>query len=287
MSKNSKTSGSIMVGLLIFLTAAFWGLGGDRAVEDKIIPTPETADMSETPPSSTAIETPLETPPEISPATNDPKADSNVYKVIKVVDGDTLAVDIAGHSTTVRMIGVDTPETVDPRKPVQCFGVEASNKSKTALSGQSVKLEFDPSQGKLDKYGRLLAYVFLPDGTNWNDRLIRDGYAHEYTYRLPYKYQTQFKEAEKFARENDKGLWGPGVCDLSAPAPAPAPVKTASPAAPTNSSEYLCGGDIYNCTSFATHTEAQAAYESCGGVNNDVHGLDRDKDGLACETLPN
>lgn len=135
------------------------------------------------------------------------------YSVTKVVDGDTFKVSIDGSEKTVRLIGLDTPETVDPRKPVQCFGTEASNKAKNLLSGKKVKLEADSSQGNLDKYGRLLRYAFLEDGTLFNKWMIANGYGHEYTYNLPYKYQAEFEEAERLARENKLGLWADGVCD--------------------------------------------------------------------------
>ncbi|MDO8522286.1 MAG: thermonuclease family protein, partial [bacterium] len=129
------------------------------------------------------------------------------YPVTKVVDGDTVAVNINGKNATVRLIGLDTPETVDPRKPVQCFGEEASKKAKEILTGKSVRLETESSQGQLDKYGRLLAYIFLEDGTLFNQLMISEGFGHEYTYNLPYKYQKEFKQAEKTARENNRGLW--------------------------------------------------------------------------------
>jgi micrococcal nuclease len=135
-----------------------------------------------------------------------------LYKVDRVVDGDTVDVVIDGRVERVRLIGINTPETVHPSKPVECFGVEASNKAKNTLSGEKVFLEFDDTQGRLDKYGRFLAYVFLEDGTNFNLSMINDGYAYEYTYDLSYKYQSEFKAAEAFARENSKGLWG-SVCE--------------------------------------------------------------------------
>lgn len=119
------------------------------------------------------------------------------YNVIKVVDGDTLSVNIDGKTQTLRLIGIDTPETVHPSKPVECFGIEASNKAKQILNGQSVRIEKDQTQGDYDKYNRLLAYVFLRDGTNFNQMMIEEGYAYEYTYNLPYKYQFEFKQAEK------------------------------------------------------------------------------------------
>jgi micrococcal nuclease len=137
------------------------------------------------------------------------------YKVIKIVDGDTFDVSVSGRSERVRLIGVDTPELVDPRKPVQCFGREASNKTKEILTGKKVKLESDPTQGDKDKYGRLLRYVFLEDGTNFNKLLISEGFAHEYTYNLPYKYRDEFLAAEKFARENKLGLWAGNACSAT------------------------------------------------------------------------
>lgn len=134
------------------------------------------------------------------------------YRVVKVVDGDTIDVDIDGETSRLRLIGIDTPETVDPRKPVQCFGIAASNKAKELLSNRFVTLEADESQGNKDKYGRLLRYVFLPDGTNYGLFMISEGYAHEYTYNLPYKYQAEFKQAEIDAVNGNKGLWSPDTC---------------------------------------------------------------------------
>lgn len=134
------------------------------------------------------------------------------YPVDRVVDGDTLVLRIDGKNTTVRLIGLDTPEVVDPRKPVQCFGREASAYMKTLVSGAQVRVEKDPSQGDYDKYNRLLVYVFLSDGTNLNEKMIRDGYGHEYTYRLPYKYQTAFRQAEIEARGSQRGLWALDAC---------------------------------------------------------------------------
>lgn len=135
------------------------------------------------------------------------------YPVAKVVDGDTLDVVIDGKTERLRLIGIDTPEVVDPRKTVQCFGVEASNKAKSLLAGKRVSLEQDTSQGERDKYGRLLAYVFLEDGVNFNEYMIAEGYAHEYTYRIPYKYQVEFKAAQSRARDSQKGLWATSTCN--------------------------------------------------------------------------
>ena len=130
------------------------------------------------------------------------------YEVTKVADGDTFTIKVGEQSVTVRMIGIDTPETVDPRKVVQCFGKEASDKTKELILHKFVTLETDPTQGITDKFGRVLAYVYLPNSVSINEHLVENGYAHEYTYNLPYAKQAEFKEAEKEAREQKLGLWG-------------------------------------------------------------------------------
>ncbi len=135
--------------------------------------------------------------------------------LIRVIDGDTIDVFEGGEVVRVRLIGVDTPEVVDPRKPVQCFGEEASAKTREILALGVVRLVSDSTQGVYDKYQRRLAYVFTPDGTHLNHALIREGYAHEYTYRTPYEYQVDFKRAEREAREAKRGLWADGVCALN------------------------------------------------------------------------
>lgn len=132
--------------------------------------------------------------------------------VIRIVDGDTIVVETNGVQEKIRMIGVDTPEVTDPRKPVQCFGKEASVFTKDLLANMSVRMESDPTQGDRDKYGRLLRYVFLADGTLVNKLIIAEGYGHEYTYRIPYHYQADFKATELTTREQQKGLWAPDAC---------------------------------------------------------------------------
>lgn len=126
--------------------------------------------------------------------------------VTKVVDGDTIVVN---NSQTVRLIGIDTPETVDPRRPVGCFGKEASNETKSLLSGKEVILQKDVSE--TDKYKRLLRYVFLPlkGGQTLfvNDYLAREGFAKVLTYAPDVKYNEQFRQAEIEAREGERGLW--------------------------------------------------------------------------------
>lgn len=135
------------------------------------------------------------------------------YLVSKVVDGDTLKVSRNGKIETVRLIGVDTPEIVDPRKPIQCFAKEASEKMKQLVYNKKVRLEIDKTQGLTDKYKRLLRYVLLEDGTNINKLMVSEGFAHEYTHKIPYKFREEFKTAELNARNNNLGLWSPDTCN--------------------------------------------------------------------------
>jgi micrococcal nuclease len=128
------------------------------------------------------------------------------YAVSHVSDGDTFAVKMNGKSETVRMIGIDTPETKDPSTTVQCFGVAASNKTKELLAGKSVRLEADPQSDNRDKYQRLLRYVYLPDGTFLNQYLVEQGYAFAYTL-FPNSKLDQFRAWEQEARANNRGLW--------------------------------------------------------------------------------
>jgi micrococcal nuclease len=120
---------------------------------------------------------------------------------VRAIDGDTLVLD---GGERVRLIGVDTPETVDPRRPVQYFGKEASAFTGRLVEGKKVRLEF--GQESYDRYGRTLAYIFLEDGTFLNAEIIRQGYGHAYT-RFPFRYQADFLALERQAREQRRGLW--------------------------------------------------------------------------------
>lgn len=250
-----------------------------------------------TPPTTSIPPKVVEKPVVIAPT---PTPQEIYYVVAKVIDGDTLSIDMNGTKETLRLIGINTPETVDPRKPVECFGKEASAKANELLSGKRIRIEKDPTQGDRDKYGRLLAYVYREDGIFFNKKMIEEGYAYEYTYNLPYKYQAEFKEAQRMAEAGRKGLWASGVCETAQATPPPPPVASpvvapppptqTSPAPvppPASSGNYTCAYNAYNCPDFSTHAEAQAVFEACGGPASDIHGLDgNDNDGLACESLP-
>jgi micrococcal nuclease len=145
-----------------------------------------------------------------------PDINADLVRVVRVVDGDTIEVEISGKIESVRYIGIDTPETVDPRKPVQCFGVEASNKNKELVGGKTVRLEKDITDR--DKYGRLLRYVWLGDMLI-NQVLTEQGFAKSYSYPPDIKYQNKFVEAERTAREDKLGLWTACVSEPVVPAP--------------------------------------------------------------------
>lgn len=207
----------------------------------------------------------------------------DLHTILKVVDGDTIQVDIDGKNQVIRLIGVDTPESVDPRRPVQCFANEATKKSKEILLDKKVSLESDATQDDKDKYGRLLRYVFLEDGTNFNKMMISQGYAHEYTYKVPYKYMDEFKEAEKIARESKQGLWADDACPTST---IPSPTQSYTPTVTksvqnSNSGGYVCGTKT-KCGEMSSCAEAMYFLNTCG-----VSRLDGDKDGTPCETLCN
>jgi len=123
----------------------------------------------------------------------------------RVVDGDTIVVHVAGKEESVRLIGVDTPETVHPSKPVEYFGKEASAFTKQMVEGKHVRLEYDWQ--RRDKYGRLLAYVYLEDGTFLNAEIIKQGFGFAYT-KYPFKYLDEFREYQRSAQANNRGLWG-------------------------------------------------------------------------------
>src|SRR5690606_13467423 len=100
--------------------------------------------------------------------------------VVSIVDGDTIKIDWNGKTESIRLIGVDTPETVHPNKPVQEYGKEASDFTKAQLTGETVFVEVDIEQR--DRYGRLLGYVYTEDGTMFNARLIAEGYGQLATF---------------------------------------------------------------------------------------------------------
>ncbi len=135
------------------------------------------------------------------------QAQPGTYRVVEFVDGDTISVDMNGTTETLRFIGVDTPETHDPRKAVQCFGTAAAAFTKNLIGNNNVRLESDPLGTNRDRYNRLLRYIYLPDGTLVNAEIIKQGYGFAYT-GFPFTKSDEFLEDQKVARIKNSGLWG-------------------------------------------------------------------------------
>ncbi|MBI5724464.1 MAG: thermonuclease family protein [Planctomycetes bacterium] len=142
-----------------------------------------------------------------------PKYDGKTFRVANVVDGDTLDLDIpdgTSSHTRVRLWGVDTPETVRPDTPPMYFGREASQYAKQAALGKDVRVELEPGKNSRDKYSRLLAFIWLPDGRMLNRSLIEDGYGYA-DPRFPHSRKNEFEKLQQQACQAGRGLWGGAV----------------------------------------------------------------------------
>jgi micrococcal nuclease len=126
-------------------------------------------------------------------------------KVLRVVDGDTIEADVDGKEEDVRYIGVDTPESVKPDTPVECYALKASHFNEDLVDGRTVRLEYDAEQR--DVYGRLLAYVYLDD-TFVNAELVKHGYATTLTIPPNTRFADLFARLEREASDDERGLWG-------------------------------------------------------------------------------
>jgi len=183
--------------------------------------------------SPTASPTPLAT----ASGTSE-KTENNLVKVVRVVDGDTIEIE---GGEKVRYIGIDTPETVDPRKPVQCFGIEASKKNKELVEGKMVRLEKDITDR--DKYRRLLRYIYVGD-TFINLELVKQGFAYSYSYPPDIKYQDQFVKAQQEAREEKRGLWNACLNDSRVSGSSAAPSAMPTSAASSSKDSCVIKGNI-------------------------------------------
>jgi micrococcal nuclease len=220
---------------------------------------------------------------------NAPSGELVPARVVAVVDGDTIQVTLPdGARARVRLIGVDTPETVDPRRPVQCYGAEASAWTRARLLGQPVELERDVTER--DRFGRLLRYVWQ-GGELVNAQLVAEGYAQVVTYPPDVRHAERFRALQQAARDAGRGLWS--ACQDVPPPPPELPptgdtLSAAPPAPPPASpgfdpSRYLGQGDAYNCNAFPSQAAAQAVLRA---DPSDPNLLDRDRDGIACESNP-
>lgn len=171
----------------------------------------------DSPPAENIAE-PISTPDKVESVPEEiaepPKAQEpeKTYRIERIVDGDTIKVNIDGKIESVRLIGIDTPEiNVTPK---QCFALEAKSEAEKMLSGKNVILKNDASQSDRDKYNRLLRYVYIGDQF-YNRYMVAEGFAHEYTYANNlYQFQSEFKSAESEARANKKGLWAANACKV-------------------------------------------------------------------------
>lgn len=127
-----------------------------------------------------------------------------LVQVSRVVDGDTIEVQLDGQTVDVRLIGIDTPEAVRPDHPIECFGPEASRYTEARIEGAQVRLEFD--EERLDRFGRTLAYVWVGDEL-FNETLLRQGYATVTTFPPNVRYVDRFGAASRRARDEGLGIW--------------------------------------------------------------------------------
>jgi len=196
--------------------------------------------------------------------------------VTRVIDGDTIEVSINGKLQTVRYIGIDTPETKHPSKPVECFGTEAARFNEELVAGRQVLLEKDMTDK--DRYGRLLRYLWIEEVGLVNRILVDNGYARVSTYLPDVKSEALLIESEVSARIEGRGLWG--ACSETRPNDDEKRVVrtghlggNCSPAYPT-----LC-------------LQSQSQDLDCHDINAfnflvlepDPHRLDGDGDGIGCE----
>ena len=264
------------------------------------VPVPTaTAKQIATPTNTTAIQatvTILPAMPAVAPISTTAAAVAELVQAVDVVDGDTIKVNLNGKTETIRIIGLDTPETQDPRKPVQCFGLEASNKAKEMLAGKQVRLTPDPTQDTRDKYGRLLVYVEV-GGIDYGLWMIRNGYAHEYTYEVPYQRQAEYKAAYREAREKGVGFWAADTCsgDTEQPAvkatttaPALAPIATVAPVPPMPMAAPRANCDPSYPDVCIPPPPPDLDCKDVGHkrfrvLPPDPHRFDSDKDGIGCE----
>jgi micrococcal nuclease len=199
----SITVGVLLIAAVVLLIIGFVTARSDLLVSPGATPSP--------PPQGATTSASVALPP--SPVSLTLPQGLERATVINVADGDTIEVSLNGQTERVRLIGVDTPETSHPSRPVECFGREASAFTRELLRGQTVLLEDDPTQDNRDRFNRLLRFVWLPDGRLVNYEIIAQGYGFEYTFRTPHRYQAQFKAAERAARQAQIGLWAPETCN--------------------------------------------------------------------------
>jgi micrococcal nuclease len=195
---------ALLAGMVLAVVA--WGVCGRLGVLESLLAPAGGTAVAATP-QLPATWTPTPPSPAAARPTATPTPVRTLARVVRVVDGDTIVVEIDGEEYRVRYIGIDTPETVHPDRPVEWMGPEASAANKALVGGKRVYLEKDLSE--TDQYGRLLRYVFLPEGTFVNAELVRLGYAQVSTYPPDVRYVDLYLEMQRAAQAAGRGLWGP------------------------------------------------------------------------------
>ncbi|MFW6074834.1 MAG: thermonuclease family protein [Chloroflexota bacterium] len=251
---------------------------------EEAVATPEpVADTPE--PTSTSEPTATAEPTATDPPTPTPEPLGEEVEVIRVIDGDTIEVLYNGRAESVRLIGIDTPETVHPSQPVQCYGPEASQFTLDMIARANFRVILERDVSERDQFGRLLRYVWLPhsDGLRFlNEELVGQGYAMVTTYPPDVAYTNLFLERQRAARNNGLGLWGAcgdfGV-PLATPTPEPAPAPPPSGGNCDPSYPDVCippyPPDL-NCD--------DVPYRRFTVLPPDPHGFDGDNDGIGCES---
>ncbi len=184
--------------------------------------------------------------------------EEELFLVTRVIDGDTIEIE---GGERVRLICIDSPESGEEGYK------EAKDYLEELILDKKVRLVNDVSER--GKYGRLVKYVYLGD-VFVNELIVREGYAEAYRYYPDVTLCPVIQEAEDYAKENELGIWG---------------IEEEEIEELPSDSDIVCNSDFYNCGDFNSHIEAQNVFETCGGVENDIHGLDGDNDGVACESL--
>jgi len=200
------------------------------------------------------------------------------HDVVGVVDGDTVKVAYRGL-VSVRVIGIDTPETVSPSVPDECWGARASAAAHRLLDGREVALVFDRSQGRTDHFGRTLAYLDVKGAGDYGLAMIRRGHAAEYTYDTSYRYRSRYQSAESRARAADAAMWGAcGGPDTPLNRPRPVPAAAGGPAASA------CEPGYDPCVPpYPPDVDCADVDRPVHVTGSDPHGLDGEGDGIACE----
>ncbi len=216
--------------------------------------------------------------PTASPGAKRAQSERKLYAVLDVVDGDTVEVAYRGGES-VRVIGIDTPETVHPSVPDECGGAAASAAAQRLLDGERVALVFDRSQGRRDAYGRLLAYIQVPGSGDFGRAMIKRGLAAEYTYDIAYDRQASYQRAQARAQAADKAMWDKcGGPDTPAKQPKPKPEPRHQSAGPCEPGYDPC------MPPYPPDVDCSDVDGPIRVTGTDPHGLDADGDGSACES---